>query len=282
MNILNWQINKNDFKYNLHPPILTYFHTLMKIIPNLFTLLNLFFGCIALICILQNGITIIYSPEGTQYADFPERIWLAPLFIGLAAIVDFLDGFVARLLNHVSPLGRELDSLADVVSFGVAPGLIIYQFLRLSFMGQDDGADVSMIWLLPALILPCAAAYRLAVFNLDTTQSRSFKGVPVPAVGLMVASFPLIYWTRNSNWILNLLLNKWILYAIVIFLSLAMISRIPMLSMKFDGKKDPQLLPRLILIILSLISIFILQWLAVPLIFLFYIVISLLFKNKIA
>jgi CDP-diacylglycerol--serine O-phosphatidyltransferase len=254
----------------------------MKFIPNLFTLLNLFFGCIALICILQNGITIIYSPEGTQYADFPERIWLAPLFIGLAAIVDFLDGLIARLLNQASPLGRELDSLADVVSFGVAPGLIIYQFLRLSFMGQDDGADVSMIWLLPALILPCAAAYRLAVFNLDTTQSRSFKGVPVPAVGLMVASFPLIYWTRNSNWILNLLLNKWILYAIVIFLSLAMISRIPMLSMKFGGKKDPQLLPRLILILLSLISVFILQWLAVPLIFLFYIVISLLFKNRIA
>ena len=215
----------------------------MKIIPNLFTLLNLFFGCIAMICILQNGITIIYSPEGTQYADIPERIWLAPLFIGLAAVVDFLDGFIARLLKQTSPLGRELDSLADVVSFGVAPGLIIYQFLRMSFMGQENGADVSMIWLLPALILPCAAAYRLAVFNLDSTQSNSFKGVPVPAVGLMVASFPLIYWTRNSNWILNLLLNKWLLYAIVIFLSFVMISRLPMLSMKFSGKKDPQLLP---------------------------------------
>ena len=149
-------------------------------------------------------------------------------------------------------------------------------------MSQDDGADVSMIWLLPALILPCAAAYRLAVFNLDTTQVQSFKGVPVPAVGLMVASFPLIYWTRNSNWILNLILNKWILYAIVIVLSFLMISRIPMLSMKFGGKKDPQLVPRVILILLALITIFIFQWMAVPLIFLFYIVISLLFKNRIA
>src|ERR1700692_544188 len=184
----------------------------MKNIPNLFTLLNLFFGCIAVICILQNGITIIYAAEGTQYADFPERIWLAPLFIGLAAVVDFLDGFLARLLKQASPLGRELDSLADVVSFGVAPGLIIYQFLRLSFMGQDNGADVSMIWLLPALVLPCAAAYRLAVFNLDTTQSRSFKGVPVPAVGLMIASLPIIYWTRNSSLVLTILLNKWYLY----------------------------------------------------------------------
>lgn len=254
----------------------------MKHIPNLFTLLNLFFGCIAVICILQNGITIIYSSDGTQYADIPERVWLAPLFIGLAALTDFLDGFLARLLKQNSPLGRELDSLADVVSFGVAPGLIIYQFLRLSFMSQENGADVSMILLLPSLILPCAAAYRLAVFNLDDSQSKSFRGVPVPAVGLTVASFPLIYWTRNSNWILNILLNRWILYAIVILFSYLMVSRIPILSMKFGGKNDPQMLPRLILILLALITVFILQWMAVPLIFLFYIIISLLFKNRIS
>ncbi len=254
----------------------------MKHIPNLFTLLNLFFGCVAIICILQNGITIIYSAEGSQYADIPERIWLAPLFIGLAAVADFLDGFLARLLRQSSPLGKELDSLADVISFGVAPGLIIYQLLRLSFMGQENGADVSMVWLLPALILPCAAAYRLAVFNLDNSQSKSFKGVPVPAIGLTVASFPLIYWTRNSNWVLNLLLNKWILYAIVIFFSYLMVSRIPMLSLKLGGKSDPQLVPRLVLILLAIITVFILQWMAVPFIFLFYIVISLLFKNRIA
>jgi CDP-diacylglycerol---serine O-phosphatidyltransferase len=254
----------------------------MKHIPNIFTLLNLFLGCIAVVCILQNGITIVYSAEGTQYADIPERIWLAPLFIGLAAFVDFLDGFVARLLKQSSPLGRELDSLADVVSFGVAPGMIIYQFLRMSFMRQQDGADVSMIWLLPAFILPCAAAYRLAVFNLDTTQSKSFKGVPVPAIGLTIASLPLIYWTRNNNWLMGILLNKWILYLIVILLSWAMISRLPMLSGKLGGKNDPQTIPRIILLVLSLIVIIFLQWLSVPFIFLFYIIISLTFKNRIA
>ena len=255
----------------------------MKHIPNLFTLLNLFFGCIAVILVLQNGITIVYSDERIPIlTDIPERIWLAPLFIGLAAVADFLDGLLARLLKQNSPLGRELDSLADVVSFGVAPGLIIYQFLRMSYMHQEDGADISIIWLLPALILPCAAAYRLAVFNLDTTQSKSFKGTPVPAVGLVVASFPLIYWTRNSDWVLNFLLNKWFLYAVIFLLSYGMISRIPMLSMKFSGKNDPQQLPRMILIILGLISVVIFHWLAVPAIFLFYIVISLLFKNRIA
>ena len=253
----------------------------MKHIPNLFTLLNLFFGCIALICILQNGITIVYSADGTQFADIPERIWLAPLFIGLAALVDFLDGFLARLLKQSSPLGRELDSLADVVSFGVAPGMILYQFLRMSFIRQEDGADVSMVWLLPSLILPCAAAYRLAVFNLDTTQSTSFKGVPVPAVGLTVASLPLIYWTNNSPWVINMLLNKWVLYLIIILLSLAMVSRLPMLSGKISGRQDPQMVPRIILFLLSLIAVIFLHWLAVPLIFIFYFFLSLSFKNRI-
>ena len=254
----------------------------MKNVPNLFTLLNLFFGCIAIVCILQNGITIINTNDGTQYADMPEKLWLAPIFIGIAALVDFLDGFLARLLKQSSPLGKELDSLADVVSFGVAPGMILYQFLRLSFMGQENGADVSMTWLMPAFILPCAAAYRLAVFNLDNTQSKSFKGVPVPAVGLMVASLPIIYWTRNSNLILTILLNKWYLYFIILFLSALMVSRVPILSMKMSGKQDPQTFPRIILLLLSLISVIFLHWLAVPVIFLFYIIISLAFKNRIA
>jgi CDP-diacylglycerol---serine O-phosphatidyltransferase len=254
----------------------------MKNVPNIFTLLNLFFGCIAIICILQNGITIINTNDGTQYADIPEKLWLAPIFIGIAALVDFLDGFLARLLKQTSPLGKELDSLADVVSFGVAPGMILYQFLRMTFMGQENGADVSMIWLMPAFILPCAAAYRLAVFNLDNTQSKSFKGVPVPAVGLMVASLPIIYWTRNSNLILTILLNKWYLYFIILFLSALMVSRVPILSMKMSGKQDPQTFPRILLLLLSLISVIFLHWLAVPVIFLFYIIISLAFKNRIA
>lgn len=253
----------------------------MKQLPNLFTLLNLFFGCIALICILQNGISIVYSADGIQYVDIPEKIWLAPLFIGLAALADFIDGFVARLLKVASPLGRELDSLADLVSFGVAPGLIIYQFLRMSFMRQANGADVSLIWLLPALILPCAAAVRLARFNLDPSQSISFKGIPVPAVGLLIASFPLIYWTKNSQAIPGILLNKWFLYALVLILSYGMTARFPVMAMKFSRAAAGQHLPRILLLILSLISLFFLQWLAVPVIFLFYIVLSLAFKNRI-
>lgn len=84
-------------------------------IPNLFTLLNLIFGCVAIIFTLQNGITVFTNSEGTQLLDIPEKIWMASLFIGLAAVVDFFDGFVARLFKASSEMGKELDSLADVV-----------------------------------------------------------------------------------------------------------------------------------------------------------------------
>jgi CDP-diacylglycerol--serine O-phosphatidyltransferase len=253
----------------------------MKQIPNFFTVLNLFFGCIALICILQNGIAIIYSADGSQYVDIPEKIWLAPLFMALAALVDFIDGFIARLLKQHSPLGRELDSLADLVSFGVAPGMILYQFLRMSYMRQEDGADVALIWLLPVLILPCAAAIRLARFNLDPGQSYYFKGVPVPAVGLLVASFPLIYWTRNSPWVVSVLFNKWFIYGLVLLLSYAMVGRFPVISLKFSKDSAGQQLPRIILLLIAVVSAILLQWLAVPVVFLFYIVLSLAFKKRI-
>ena len=207
---------------------------------------------------------------------------MASLLIGLAALVDFLDGFIARLFKASSEMGRQLDSLADLVSFGVAPGMIIYQFLRLSFSQQEDGLDVSMIWLTPALLLPCAAAYRLARFNLDNSQAFSFKGLPVPAVGILVASLPLIYWNVNEAWVIKLLLNKWFLYAFVLLLSYLMVSNLPMLSLKFKDFSVKNNLPKYILAIITIVAVVALQWIAVPVILLAYVLVSLLFKNKIA
>ena len=254
----------------------------MKQIPNLFTLLNLVFGCLAIIFTLQNGITIIADNNGTQLINIPERIWMASLFIGLAALVDFLDGFIARFFNASSEMGKQLDSLADLVSFGVAPGMIIYQFLRLSFSQQEDGLDVSMIWLTPSLLLPCAAAYRLARFNLDSGQAFSFKGLPVPAVGILIASLPLIYWNVNEPWVIKLLLNKWFLYAFVLLLSYLMVSSLPMLSLKFKDFSVKNNLPKYILAIITIIAVVVLRWIAVPVVLLAYVLVSLLFKNKIA
>ena len=154
----------------------------MKQIPNLFTLLNLLFGCFAIVVILQNGIAIQNTAEGTQLIDIPEKIWMASFFIALAAVVDFLDGFVARLFNAQSEMGKQLDSLADVVSFGVAPSMILYQFLRMSFAKEENGIEISFVLLVPAFFVAAAAAYRLAKFNIDTSQQYSFKGIPTPAV----------------------------------------------------------------------------------------------------
>ncbi|MBS1919302.1 MAG: CDP-alcohol phosphatidyltransferase family protein [Bacteroidetes bacterium] len=254
----------------------------MKQIPNLFTLLNLIFGCIAIVFTLQNGIITFTNDEGTQLLDIPEKIWMASLFIGLAAVVDFLDGFIARLFKASSEMGKQLDSLADVVSFGVAPGMIIYQFLRLSFAQQVDGLESSALSLYLAFVIPAAAAYRLAKFNLDNTQQYSFKGVPVPAVGLLIASFPLIYWNVNEAWVIQLLLNKWFLYGVIISVSYLMVSNVPMLSLKFKDYSFANNWPKYFLIFLAISAILVLKWLAVPAIFIIYVLVSLLFKNKIA
>lgn len=252
----------------------------MKQIPNLFTLLNLVFGCLAIICILQNGIAIQYAVEGTQYIDIPEKIWMASLFIAIAAVVDFLDGFVARLFNATSEMGKQLDSLADVVSFGVAPSMIVYQFLRMSFAREQDGIEVSLIWLAPAMLIAVAGAYRLARFNLDNSQQYGFKGVPIPAAGLLIASLPMIYWQTANETVINLLLNKWVLYGIIVLVSWLMVSKLPLMALKFKDKSLQGNLPKIILLLFSLLAIILFQWLSVPVIFIGYIILSLIFKNK--
>lgn len=253
----------------------------MKHIPNLFTLLNLVFGCLAIIVVLQSGIGLITTPDGVQMMNMPEQIFMASLYIGLAAVIDFLDGFVARLMKAASPMGKQLDSLADVVSFGVAPAMIIYQFLRLSVAREADGLDASFVWLLPALLLPCAAAWRLARFNLDDTQTYHFKGVPVPAVGLLVASFPLIFWNSAAEAVTGVFLNKWVWYAIVLLLSWLMVSNMPLLSLKFKDYSFRNNMAKWVLIILAVILIALFKWSAVPLIFIAYILLSLPLKKKI-
>ena len=253
----------------------------MKQIPNLFTLLNLVFGCIAIILILQTGETLVTQSEGTWVAQLPEKIWWGSICIGVAAIIDFLDGFVARLFRAESEIGKQLDSLADIVSFGVAPGLILYQLLRISYISEESGLDTSFWALVPALLFPCAGAYRLARFNTDNRQRYGFRGVPIPAAGLVVASLPLILF-YNYFGLVTLLLNKWMLYAIIVVLSFLMISNLSLMALKFKDFSIQNNLPKIILIGLAIVAAIFLQWLAVPVVFILYIVLSLAFKNKIA
>ena len=206
---------------------------------------------------------------------------MGALLIFLAAIVDFLDGFVARLLKATSPMGKQLDSLSDVVSFGVAPALIIYQLLRISYAQEENGLDISIAFLLPALIIACAAAWRLAKFNLDESQQYSFKGLPTPAAGLFVASLPLILkFPPEMINITDFILNKWILYVIIVLLSFLMVSNLPLMSFKFKDFGIKNNLPKYLMVIIGVIAAIFLQWIAVPISLVTYVIVSLLFKNK--
>jgi CDP-diacylglycerol--serine O-phosphatidyltransferase len=254
----------------------------MKQIPNIFTLFNLFLGCIAIVFALQTEtISIFVGEDLSTHYNIPEKLSIASYLIFAAAVIDFLDGFVARLLGATSEMGKQLDSLSDVVSFGVAPSVILYQLLRISFIKEEAGLDTSIAWLLPAFIVACAGAYRLARFNLDNTQSYGFKGVPIPAAGLLIASFPLILHFGNSfidisEW----LTNKWVLYVIIGVISWLMISALPLMALKFKDFTVKNNLPKIILLVIALIAAILLQWLAVPVVFIAYIILSLLYKQK--
>ena len=198
----------------------------MKQIPNLFTLLNLAFGCIAIILILQPGETITTVDQGNLIINLPEKIMYASFFIFAAGLVDFLDGFLARLMKASSEMGKQLDSLSDVVTFGVAPAMIMDQLLRMSYLKEESALDTSILLLLPALLIACCAAWRLAKFNIDERQTTSFRGVPTPITGFVVAALPLVVW-YNSWDLASVVINHWVLYGITLLISYLMVSDIP-------------------------------------------------------
>lgn len=181
-----------------------------KHIPNTITLLNLFCGCIALVCIFQQA-----------YAA-------AAIFTGIGLAADFVDGAVARLLNVKSELGKQLDSLADMVSFGVVPGAIFYQLLIVAFDSQSH----LEIRLLLGFIFSIFACLRLAKFNLDTRQSESFLGLPTPAATIFVIGLMLIAHFDSFD-LRQILLQPWLLYSCIAILSWLMVSEFPMFSLKF-------------------------------------------------
>ena len=257
----------------------------MKHIPNIFTCANLFFGCLAIVYALQLEVVYMYEVDGQRIMQSMQAsLWMASIFIAVAAVIDFLDGFVARLLKVSSEMGKQLDSLSDVVSFGVAPGVILYQLLRIAVANENQSQDleVSVAWTYAAFLVPCFASWRLAKFNLDTRQQYGFRGVPTPAVGLLIASFPLIlYYDYFGGAINDLLLNRWVLYAIIALVCFLMVSELPIMSMKFKDYSLRNNMMKLLLLVLAVVAAIALKWLAVPVIFILYIVLSLANRNQI-
>ena len=252
-----------------------------KEIPNLITLLNLFFGCLAILVSFQSGTMATLDETGDMVIEIPEQIYYASMFIGLAALVDFFDGFVARLLKVNSELGKQLDSLADVVSFGVAPSFIVFQFLRLSLATDINALSHTTLMMLPAFIIALAGAYRLAKFNIDPDQTSYFKGVPIPMIGILTAAFPLVYWQSQTTIFSKLLLNPTFWYIYIIIVSYLMVMDRPMLALKsFSGKKK-LILPLVLVAVETIISAYFFKWMAIPFGFIGYCLVSLFYRKTI-
>jgi CDP-diacylglycerol--serine O-phosphatidyltransferase len=196
---------------------------LTAFIPNLITMLNLMCGVLA----------SIFALEGD--------LGKAAIFIFIAAVFDFLDGFAARLLKAYSDIGKELDSLADVVSFGVAPAFIMLTLMKIALFGENVRFNqISPDWfewvlLFSALLIPVFSAYRLAKFNTDLRQTLNFIGLPTPANAILWASFALMAGYSANDDLLRILFTSRNLLSFAIITSLLLVSNIPMFSLKFTG-----------------------------------------------
>ena len=253
-----------------------------KQIPNLITLLNLFFGCLAILSAVEaSTLFTLDETGGTVIIPIPASIFYASLYIGLAGLMDFLDGYAARFFNVSSEMGKQLDSLADVVSFGVAPAFIVFQFLKYSNSSEIGALSIPNIWLYAAFLIPMAGAYRLARFNIDAAQTTYFKGVPIPMIGILTAAFPLIYWNSNSPIIHSLFKTPLFWYAYILLVSILMVMKVPMLALKGFGNKKQLIIPLLIVLLEVVATAYFYNWLAIPFGFIGYCLVSLLYKKTI-
>jgi CDP-diacylglycerol--serine O-phosphatidyltransferase len=229
-------------------------------IPNTITLFNLLSGVLSIFCAMSG------------------QLDMAAWFIFAAALFDFLDGFAARLLHAKSAIGEQLDSLADVVSFGVAPGFILFQMINMSHGQPMHTSDNFTILPFLAFVVPAFGALRLAKFNVDDTQTTSFKGLPIPACGIFIASLPLIrtalYEDRELFYMM--ITNTYFLVAVGIILSFLMVSNFPMFGLKFENFKLKDNMIKYFFLGVSIILLAILQMVAVPFIILLYLFLSLI------
>ncbi|MEO5600578.1 MAG: CDP-diacylglycerol--serine O-phosphatidyltransferase [Cyclobacteriaceae bacterium] len=216
-----------------------------KHLPNFLTSCNLICGCLGIVFVLEGrGVPAAYL------------VWLACVF-------DFFDGFAARMLKVHSPVGKELDSLADVISFGVLPALVMYKMIGAS--------SSSAILPYAGFMIAVFSALRLAIFNVDETQSDSFKGLNTPANTLFITSLPLL-----SDHVGTWLYQPVVLVAITFIFSVLLVSRIEIFALKFKNFSWQENKLRFTFLLLSVLLLVSLQILAIPIIIILYIVLSLI------
>jgi CDP-diacylglycerol---serine O-phosphatidyltransferase len=227
-------------------------------LPNILTLINLFAGCLA----------VVFT--------FNYQIELVPYCVLVSLVADFFDGFAARLTKSSSDIGKQLDSLADVVSFGLVPGAVLFQLLFKKFESGGSYCPVDRIYLYsaPAFLVPLFAALRLAKFNVDTRQTDSFIGLATPAMAIFVIGYQLAF-LHNSFGLAQVLFDEKVIYVVILALCGLMVAELPMFSFKFKsfGFKGNELV--FLFIILSAVLLATLKFAAISLIIIVYILISL-------
>ncbi len=232
-------------------------------IPNFITLLNLFSGCAATVFAVLN------------------HLELAALFVFFGIFFDFFDGLAARILKVQSEVGVQLDSLADMVTSGLVPGIVMFQLLKMAETGGwnmgffGHGTDITLLPFF-GFIITLGSAYRLAKFNVDENQVSSFIGLPTPANALLILSLPLILLYHNNDVLNGVILNQWFLMALTLISAFLLNSRIELFALKFKNWSFRDNGLRYLFVIGSLILLLTLKFLAIPIIILFYIVTSLL------
>ncbi len=239
-----------------------------KHLPNFITCLNLLCGCLAIVSI------------------FHKALDLAVYLIAAAAVFDFLDGAVARLLHVKSEIGKQLDSLADMVTFGVVPGFLMYQMITTSIFetyGMLVNSDIKWNLAYISMLLPIFSAIRLAKFNIDIRQTESFIGVPTPANTIFIASFPLILIFQPDSFLASYLHQLSFLIITTIVCSFLLVAELPLFSLKFKnlGWKGNEI--RFIFIALSLLFLVLFKFTGIAFLIILYVVLSFLnnqLKNK--
>ena len=239
--------------------------SIKKHIPNIVTLGNLFCGTLA----------TIFAVGG--------HFEMTALFVVLGIFLDFFDGFFARVLKVSGELGKQLDSLADMVTSGVVPGIVLFVLLGNNQQIPyeiDSEFKFSMGLPLIGLLITLSACYRLAKFNLDTRQSESFIGLPTPAMSLFIVSLPLVQMHSDIDFVKDLIGNNYFLIGITILFSFLMNSEFYLFSLKFKNYGVKENLFKYILILFSIILLITIEYLAVPVIIISYVILSMLKNMK--
>jgi CDP-alcohol phosphatidyltransferase len=232
-----------------------------KYIPNLITLSNLLCGTVAIVFAVRGAID-----------------WAA-LFVAIGIFLDFFDGFFARLLHVKSEIGLQLDSLADMVTSGVVPGIVMFQLLSNSTYVLQTEETFAMLLPYVGFLITLASAYRLANFNIDTRQTSGFIGLPTPANTMFILSLPLILQYQPTELFDSLLHNMWVLLGITLLSAYLLNAEIALFALKFSDYSFKNNALKYIFLALCVILLLSLKIIAIPLIILLYIILSLLPKR---